>query len=31
MSNICELLIKVVNDNKPKVLEGLDQKGKEQG
>jgi UDP-N-acetyl-D-mannosaminuronate dehydrogenase len=26
MSNICELLINVVNNNKPKVLGGLDQK-----
>ena len=26
MSNKCELLINVVNQNKPKVLEGLDQK-----
>ena len=28
MSNICELLINVVKNNKPKVLGGLDQKGK---
>jgi hypothetical protein len=26
MGNICELLINVVNNNKPKVLGGLDQK-----
>jgi hypothetical protein len=26
MSNICELLINVVKNNKPKVLRGLDQK-----
>ena len=26
MSNVCELLINVVNNDKPKVLTGLDQK-----
>ena len=31
MSNTCELLINVVMKNKPKVLEGLDQKGKGYG
>ncbi len=31
MDNICELLINVVSDDKPKTLTGLNQKGKGYG